>query len=61
MCPRERPHEPGTATLTKCCLLEDRIEHEEGRVVVPWGASLGQVRDALREVAARWEPEWQAA
>jgi hypothetical protein len=59
MCPRLRPHDAGTAVLTKCCLLEDRIERDEGRVVVPWGATLQQVGDALREVAKTWEPEWR--
>lgn len=59
MCPRQRAHESGGPVLTKCCLLEDRIVREDGRVVVPWGASLEQVRDALREVAFMWEPEWQ--
>jgi hypothetical protein len=59
MCPRLRPHDPGTLVLTKCCLLEDHIERDGERVVVPWGASLGQVGEALREVALRWEPEWR--
>ncbi|WP_144022451.1 DUF7714 family protein [Asanoa hainanensis] len=59
MCPRQRPHERGTAVLTKCCLLEEKIERDGDRVVVPWGASLGQVGEALREVAGRWEPQWR--
>jgi hypothetical protein len=59
MCPRQRSFSAGTAVLTKCCLLEDRIETDGDRVVVPWGASLGQVGEALREVARRWEPEWR--
>ena len=59
MCPRARPHDPGTAVLTKCCLLEDRIDRDGDRVVVPWGATLVQVGEALREIAARWEPEWR--
>jgi hypothetical protein len=58
-CPRRRGYRSGAAVLTKCCLLEDRIVVEEGRVVVPWGASLDQVREALRQVALRWEPEWR--
>jgi hypothetical protein len=33
--------------LTKCCLLEDKILAEDGLVVVPWGASLDQVREGL--------------
>ena len=60
MCPRRASARPdGTAVLTKCCLLEDRIERDGDRVVVPWGASLGQVGEALREIATRWEPEWR--
>ena len=55
--------------LTKCCLLEDRIELEaaEGaphgghRVVVPWGASLDQVRTALRTIAEAAAPAWAPA
>lgn len=40
-------------TLTKCCLLEERIAVEGNVVTVPWGASLEEVRtglDALVEV-----------
>jgi hypothetical protein len=55
MCPRvlaARPREGGAGvTLTKCCLLEDRIECDGDTVVVPWGASLEQVRQGLREAA----------
>jgi hypothetical protein len=55
--------------LTKCCLLEDRIEldppaagHRGGhRVVVPWGASLDQVRTALRALAEAGAPAWAPA
>jgi hypothetical protein len=47
MCPRARPHDPGTAVLTKCCLLEDRIERDGDRLVVPWGASFSHLREAL--------------
>ncbi|MFI6597311.1 hypothetical protein ACIBHX_13735 [Nonomuraea sp. NPDC050536] len=59
ICPRLRTRDPGVATLTKCCMLEDRIEHADGAVVVPWGATLGQVRQALEVVARRWEPSWR--
>ena len=34
--------------ITKCCLLEDRVGQEAGLVVVPWGASLAQIREGLR-------------
>jgi hypothetical protein len=35
----------------KCCLLERGIERDGDRWVVPWGASLEEVRGALRELA----------
>jgi hypothetical protein len=57
MCPRQlaatRPGEPGTVTLTKCCLLEDRVEEGSDTIVVPWGASLDQVRLGLERAARR--------
>jgi hypothetical protein len=59
ICPRRRAHPAGTAVLTKCCLLEDRCTVDDGRVVVPWGATLEQVREALHTVALRWEPAWR--
>ena len=40
--------------LTKCCLLEDRVASDGDTVVVPWGASLAQIKEGLRlAVAAR--------
>jgi hypothetical protein len=46
MCPRVLAGQgPG---ITKCCLLEDRITVDGGLVVVPWGASLAQVKEGLR-------------
>ncbi len=57
MCPRvlaaARPGEATTVTLTKCCLLEDRIDDGGDTVVVPWGASLHQVRQGLEAAARR--------
>jgi hypothetical protein len=52
MCPRNlaalaSPDAPAPV-LTKCCLLEDRVVVEDGLVVVPWGASVAQIRDGLR-------------
>jgi hypothetical protein len=58
----------GELVLTKCCLLEDRIELEREagqrwghRAVVPWGASLDQVRTALRTLAEAAAPAWAPA
>jgi hypothetical protein len=62
MCPRKAgPSAAGGAVLTKCCLLEHEVVTEETQVVVPWGASLGQVSEALRRVADLWEPSWAPA
>jgi hypothetical protein len=57
ICPRKRPGMAG-AVLTKCCLLEQHIDVEDGRVVVPWGASLAQISEALAALAGEWEPTW---
>jgi hypothetical protein len=70
MCPRLlAARDPGGApdqarpvTLTKCCLLEDRIDQDEHTVVVPWGASLEQVRLGLRAAAGKAsEATWSLA
>lgn len=50
MCPRKSlPPETGL-TLIKCCLLEEHVEVEGQRAVVPWGANLAQVEGALRKL-----------
>lgn len=48
MCPRKLVQPDGSLTLLKCCLLEDRIEIDGNLAVVPWGATLAQVEEALR-------------
>ena len=58
MCPRNLAAQAGRdgqgPMLTKCCLLEDRVTSDADTVVVPWGASIAQIRDGLRlAVAAR--------
>ncbi|MDP9073901.1 MAG: hypothetical protein M3N98_06925 [Actinomycetota bacterium] len=58
LCPRLRPQPAGAVTLTKCCLLEDHNEIEADRVVVPWGASLALVHDALATLARSKAPAW---
>jgi hypothetical protein len=40
------------AVLTKCCLLEDRIAVAGSLVVVPWGASLAEIREGLGRAVA---------
>lgn len=51
LCPKKLIPAGGGTTLLKCCLIERGIEHAEGRAVVPWGASLDEVRSALRLLA----------
>lgn len=52
MCPRNlaarRGPDGAGSLLTKCCLLEDRVARDGDTVVVPWGASVAQIRDGLR-------------
>jgi hypothetical protein len=58
LCPRMVDRGDGGApTLLKCCLIERGIESEGSRQVVPWGASLEEVRRALHELAAAPSPE----
>ncbi len=52
MCPRKLTQDDGSLTLLKCCLLEDHIEAEGNRAIVPWGANLTQVNEALRALVA---------
>jgi hypothetical protein len=48
-CPRVVGQPDGPA-LMKCCLLERGVRREGAGVVVPWGAALEEVREALREL-----------
>jgi hypothetical protein len=45
-CPRLTPAGDGLE-LIKCCLLERGIERNGDRLVVPWGATLEEVRSAI--------------
>jgi hypothetical protein len=51
-CPRVVGSADGP-TLMKCCLYERGVRREAESVVVPWGAALEEVREALRELAGR--------
>jgi hypothetical protein len=63
ICPRELAAASPTSvpTLTKCCLLEEDIVRDGNCIVVPWGASLDEVRRGLSEVAKLSEPAWAPA
>ena len=49
-CPRRLLAEDETPTLLRCCLLEDHVELERHRAIVPWGATLRAVGEALRHL-----------
>lgn len=59
ICPRNRVEhdDPPGRWLVKCCLLERGMEFSDGRAVVPWGANLDEVRQALRLLAGVDHPE----
>ena len=59
-CPRTLAPTTGPL-LTKCCLLEGGVEVDGDVAVVPWGATLAQVRDALVALARRSDPAWAPA
>ncbi|HEX5087763.1 MAG TPA: hypothetical protein VFV89_08140 [Nocardioides sp.] len=60
ICPRKRVGGTG-AVLAKCCLLETDLEVDDDRVIVPWGATLSQVSEALTILTREWEPMWAPA
>ena len=43
---------PDGPTLMKCCLYERGVRREGAAMVVPWGAALDEVREAMRELCA---------
>ena len=48
-CPRLRVAGPGP-TLLKCCLSERGIERSGSHMIVPWGSTLDEVREALHRL-----------
>jgi hypothetical protein len=64
-CPRDMPSAGAGPLLTKCCLLEADIVttpvNGNPSAVVPWGASLAQVRQALVSLAQQADPTWAPA
>jgi hypothetical protein len=51
LCPRVVGAADGP-TLLKCCLFERGVRRDGASLVVPWGAALDEVREALRELCA---------
>jgi hypothetical protein len=57
MCPRQLTQDDGSLTLVKCCLLEDHIEINDNWAIVPWGANLDQVKEALQALVLAAESQ----
>lgn len=47
MCPHRLASRSGLPTLVKCCLFEFDIERQANTVIVPWGAGLPMIEEAL--------------
>ena len=44
--------------LSRCCMLEEGLEQRGDTVLVPWGATLDEVRRALRLLAGSEDGRW---
>ena len=44
--------------LSRCCLLDEGLEHAGRTAMVPWGATLAEVHEALRSLAGAGESTW---
>ena len=44
--------------LSRCCLLDEGLEHAGPTAMVPWGATLAEVHEALRSLAGAGESTW---
>ena len=51
ICPRLIAGARKTPTILKCCLWEFDIERQGEVMVVPWGANLSMIEQALRELS----------
>src|SRR5215472_1615431 len=61
MCPRRLAAGLDGTLLTKCCLFEDRVESDGEATIVPWGATLAQVREGLRGLLSKAAQGWSPA
>jgi hypothetical protein len=57
MCPRRLAGQRTEATLLKCCLLEYHIEQDGPVAVIPWGADLKMVEEALHTLVRLYASE----
>ena len=60
-CPRRliSANEPiGGLILSRCCMLDEGHEQSGHTVMVPWGATLAEVHEALRSLAGSGDSTW---
>jgi hypothetical protein len=55
-CPKRADMPASEPTITKCCLIERGIESLGAGLVVPWGATLEEVREALHQLVEGQRP-----
>ena len=58
ICPRQWLDPDGGSTLTRCCLIQYGIETDGQARLVPWGASLAEVRAAIELLVESSEVTW---
>jgi hypothetical protein len=59
ICPRQwLTAGDASPALTRCCLVQEGVEGEPQAKVVPWGASLAEVRTAIELLVQRAEVSW---
>ena len=44
--------------LSRCCVLDEGLERKGDTVMVPWGATLAEVHEALRSLAGPGDATW---
>ena len=50
ICPRDRVPDDGVTTIVKCCRVKEGHEKDGNVVMVPWGATVPEIVDALNDV-----------
>jgi hypothetical protein len=58
ICPRQWLASERGPALTRCCLIQEGVEAEGPARLVPWGASLAEVRAAIELVVEMSEVTW---
>ncbi len=52
MCPQELAPRDGRKRLVKCCRVREGYQIKENLAIVPWGATVQEVADAINALLA---------